>query len=86
MAKRSSYQKRVIKSYYKNLDAIMLQRVGDLVSDLYLAEGKPRERLWKRVATALERLEVPADRVEHVVQSDNPAMLARLVKELSEQG
>ena len=53
MAKRSSYQDRVIRNYYQNQDAIMLQRLSDLVSDLYLAEGKARERLWKRVEAAL---------------------------------
>jgi hypothetical protein len=85
MAKRSPYQQRVIRDYYKNRDAIMLQRLGDLVGELYLAEGPSRARLWKRVAGALEKLKLPAARIEHVVQSDNPALLARLLKELSEQ-
>ena len=56
MAKRSSYQQRVIRNYYENQDAILLQRLGDLVTDLYLAEGQARARLWKRVATTLEKL------------------------------
>jgi hypothetical protein len=86
MAKRSRYQQRVIKNYYRNRDAIMLQRVGEMVSDLYLAEGPARSRLWKRVAGALEKLEVPASRIEHIVQSDNPALLAGLVKELVDGG
>jgi len=85
MAKRSPYQQRVIRDYYKNRDAIMLQRLSELVGDLYLAEGASRARLWKRVAGALEKLKLPAARIEHVVQSDNPALLARLLKELSEQ-
>jgi len=80
--KRSAYQERIIKRYYQNRGAIMLQRLGDLVTDLYLAEGKARERLWKRAAGALEKLEVPATRIEHLVASDNPALLAALVKEL----
>jgi len=85
MAKRSSYQQRVIKDYYQNRDAIMLQRLGEMVTDLYLAEGKRRESIWKRVAGALEKLEVPAKRIEHVVQSDNPALVAALVKELMDK-
>ena len=80
--KRSAYQDRVIKRYYQNQGSIMLQRLGDLVTDLYLAEGKARERLWKRAVASLEKLEVPADRIQHLVQSDNPALLAGLVKEL----
>ena len=82
MAKRSSYQKRVIKDYYQNRDAIMLQRLGELVTDLYLAEGKKRAGIWKRIAGALEKAHVPPDRIQHVLQSDNPALLAGLVKEL----
>jgi len=82
MAKRSPYQQRVIKDYYQNRDAIMLQRLGEMVTDLYLAEGKSRSRLWKRVAGALEKLKVPSARIQHVVQSDNPALVARLLKEL----
>ncbi|MEE8451761.1 MAG: hypothetical protein V3R99_07590 [Thermoguttaceae bacterium] len=82
MPKRSSYQQRVIRNYYDNRDAIMVQRLGDLVTDLFLAEGKARVKLWKRVATTLEKLKVPADRIEHLVQSDNPTLLANELKEL----
>ncbi len=82
MAKRSPHQQRIIRDYYKNRDAIMLQRLGEMVTDLYLAEGKARERLWKRVAQALENLEVPAARIEHIVQSDNPSLVADLLKTL----
>jgi hypothetical protein len=82
MAKRSAYQQRVIRDYYRHQGAIMLQRLGDLVTDLYLAEGKARARLWKRVTTTLEKLEVPQDQVRHIVESDNPTLVANLLKEL----
>ena len=82
MAKRSPYQQRVIRDYYRNQDAIMVQRLSDLVSDLYLAEGKSRARLWQRATTAMEKLKVSASRIEHIVKSDNPALLARLVEQL----
>jgi hypothetical protein len=82
MAKKSSHQQRVIRNYYENQGAIMLQRLGDLVTDLYLAEGRRRAPLWKRVGGALEKLKVPPSRIQHVVQSDNPTLLADLLKEL----
>ncbi|MBN2476626.1 MAG: hypothetical protein JXB62_18595 [Pirellulales bacterium] len=85
MAKRSAYQQRVIRDYYRNQNAILMQRLGDLVTDLFLAEGKSRVRLWKRVATTLESLKVPKDRVQHIVQSDNPTLLANLLKEFLEK-
>ena len=85
MAKRSSYQQRVIHNYYQNQGAILLQRLGDLVTDLYLAEGQARARLWKRVALTLEKLKLPPEQVRHVLASDNPALLAKLLKELLEK-
>jgi hypothetical protein len=82
MAKRSPYQQRVIRDYYRNQDAILLQRLGDLVTELYLAEGKSRARLWKRAAATLEKLDVPESQFRHVVQSENPTLLANLLRQL----
>ena len=82
MPKRSSYQQRVIRDYYQNQDAILLQRLGDLLTDLYLAEGKARVRLWKRAATSLEKLKVPKKQIDHLVASDNPALLAKQLEQL----
>ncbi|NQU23928.1 MAG: hypothetical protein HQ567_21810, partial [Candidatus Nealsonbacteria bacterium] len=78
----SSYQQRVIRNYYENQDAILLQRLGDLLTDLYLAEGKARARLWKRAATAMEKLKVSKKQIDHLVASDNPALLATELKKL----
>jgi hypothetical protein len=85
MAKRSSYQDRAIRNYYENRDTIMMQRLGDLVTDLFLAEGQKRIRLWKRVADTLEKLKVPTGRIQNVLQSDNPTQVANLLKELLKQ-
>ena len=85
MAKRSNYQQRVIKNYYQNREAIMLQRLGELVSELYLAEGKARSRLWERAAGSLQHLGVPPQRIGHLLKSDNPGLLASLVKELLDE-
>jgi hypothetical protein len=84
MAERSRYQDRIIKNYYENQDSILLQRLGELVTDLYLAEGKARQRLWARAQASLEKLKLPPARIAHLVKSDNPALLANLVKELME--
>jgi hypothetical protein len=85
MAKRTPYQERAIRNYYRNQGDIMLQRLGDLVTELYLAEGKSRARLWKRAADTLAKLNLPAARVQHVVQSENPALVAEVLKELLEK-
>ena len=82
MAERTRYQQNIIKKYYENLDTISLQKLGEQVTELYLAEGKAREKAWKRVVATLEKLKVPASRIEHLVQQDNPAMVAKLLEEL----
>ncbi len=85
MAKRSAYQQRVIKNYYDNQDAIMVQRLGELVTDLYLAEGKARIKLWERVVGAMQKLKVPPKQIDKLVESDNPALLANLVQQLQDK-
>ena len=82
MAKRSNYQQRIIRDYYKNRDAIALQKLSELVSELYLAEGKARARCWDRIAAAMKNLDLKDNRIEHLRDKDNPALVAKLVEEL----
>jgi uncharacterized membrane protein len=82
VAERSKYQEKIIKNYYENRDAIGLQRLSELVTELYLAEGKAREKQWKNVISALEKLKIPQSRIDHLKKQDNPALLAKLVEEL----
>ncbi|NMC21634.1 MAG: hypothetical protein GYA33_14585 [Thermogutta sp.] len=83
---RTRYQQGIIRRYYEHRDTLMLQKLGELVGDLYLAEGKARVRLWERVATALKNLSIPAERIQHLVESDNPTYLANLLQELQSGG
>ena len=82
MAERSKHQQKIIKNYYENREAISLQRLSELVTELFLAEGKARQRQWKNIAGALEKLKVPQSRIDHLVKSDNPSLVAKLVEEL----
>ncbi|MDZ4821600.1 MAG: hypothetical protein SGJ20_21780 [Planctomycetota bacterium] len=78
----SKHQQSIIKNYYENFDNIQLQKLQEQVTELYLAEGKAREKRWKTVVVALEKLKIPASRIEHIRKSDNPALLAGLLEEL----
>ncbi len=82
MANRSRHQQRIIKRYYDNREAISLQRLGELVTELFLAEGKQRAQQWKYIVAALEKLEVPPSRITHLREKDDPLLLAKLVEEL----
>ncbi len=78
----SSHQQKIIKRYYNNLDTIQLQKLAETVTDLYLAEGKKIEKLWKTAVAAMQKLEVPQQRIDLLVKSQNLEQLAKLVKEL----
>lgn len=78
----SAHQQKIIKRYYDNLDTIALQRLSDLVGELYLAEGKKKDKVWQSAVKAMEKLEVPKARIDHLLSKKDPAMLAELVKEL----
>jgi hypothetical protein len=83
MAKEySKYQQNIIKRYYDNRESVSLQRLQELVTELYLAEGKARERQWKYIVGVLEKLDIKQDRIDHLRQQDDPALLAKLVEEL----
>ena len=82
MAERSKYQQNIIKNYYQNQGAILLQRLGEQITELYLAEGKARAKRWKDIAKLLEKLKVPTTRIDNLIERDDPALVAKLLEEL----
>jgi hypothetical protein len=76
------HQQGIIKRFYQNADGIQLQRLSELVTDLYLAEGKKKDKLWATAAGLMEKLGVPAKRAQHIAAEANPELLANLVKEM----
>ena len=84
MAERdyTPYQQKIIKRYYNNQDTLQRQRLAELVSDLYLAEGKKKQKLWASAAAAMQKLGVPQSRIDHLMAQGNPALVAEVVKEL----
>lgn len=83
MADYTPYQQKIIKRYYNNQDTIQRQRLAELVSELYLAEGKKRQKVWQSVASAMQKLGIAQARIDHLVKQNNPALIAEVVKELS---
>jgi hypothetical protein len=78
----TTHQQKIIKRYYDNIDTIALQRLAELVGELYLVEGKKKEKAWQSVLKAMENLKVPNSRIEHLMAQKNPVLVAELVKEL----
>ncbi len=75
---RSDYQKKVIENYYKNLDSIMLQKLSELLTELYLADSeKKKDRLWQRVEKAMKNLKIEPAIINHIMDKKDIEILAK---------
>ena len=82
MADLTPYQQKIVKRYYDSQESLASQKLAELVSDLYLATGKKRLRVWESLESAMQKLGIPQTRIDHLKKQDNPALVAELVKEL----
>jgi len=82
MKDRSAYQKKLIRNYYENRDSIMVQTLGEIVSELWLApDPHKRRRLWNRAAKALRNLGVKEEEVQRLVAAQDEKALAKVLNE-----
>ncbi|MCA9150361.1 MAG: hypothetical protein KDA92_13715 [Planctomycetales bacterium] len=82
MSDYTKYQQNIIKNYYNNRDNIALQRAQELVTELYLSEGKKREKHWKALAGHLEKLGVRQVTIDHLIEQNKPELVANLIQTL----
>jgi acetylornithine deacetylase/succinyl-diaminopimelate desuccinylase-like protein len=80
---RTRHQEKIIKNFYRNRSDIALQRAQELISELYLTQGKKRERAWENLVTHLEALGLPASQIEHLRTKDDPALVAEIVQKIA---
>ena len=84
MAKQdySNYQKKVIQNYYENLDTIVLTRLQELVTDLYLAEtAAKKKKLWQQVEKALTKLKIKPPIKARILETQDVQILAKNLNE-----
>ena len=84
MSDFTPHQQKIIKRYYDNQDILQLQRLAEMVGELYLSTGKKRQGVWTRIVTAMQKLGVPPSRIDHLRQQDKAELVAELVKELED--
>jgi hypothetical protein len=82
MTNHTRYQEKIIKRYYDQRSEIAVQRLQELVGDLYLAQGKKRQQHWKNIVTHLQSLKVAQPTIDHLVKQDNPELVATLLQKL----
>lgn len=76
------HQKKIIERYYDHRDGIMLERLGEIVTELTLAETeKKREQLWKRAEQAMKALKVADSIRTHILTQRKPEILAKNLRE-----
>jgi hypothetical protein len=85
VAERTKYQQNIIKNYYENRETISLQRAQEIVTELYLSEGKKRQKYWKSLEGHLQKLEVKQQTIDHLIAQDDPMAAAKLVEKLGKQ-
>ncbi|MFO0975628.1 MAG: hypothetical protein U0996_04480 [Planctomycetaceae bacterium] len=78
----SAYQQKVIQRYYDNREQIDEQRLAELVTNLYLAPPKKQAKMWEQAEELMIRMKIPPTRIEHVMQTKDPAVLAKVVEEV----
>ena len=79
----SSYQKGIVKRYYEHKDTIANQKLGEIVSELYLCESeKKANRLWKSAKTALINAGANTAAVEKLMADRDVERLAKMVSKL----
>ena len=86
MQNRTKYQEKAIKNYYQNREAIAVQRLQELVTELYLSTGKKRQQHWKNIVTHLQNLGVPQAHIDNLVAQDKPEIVANFIKKFAENG
>ena len=82
MAEHTKYQQNIIRNYYNNREQISLQRAQEIITELYLTEGKKRKKHWESLAGHLAKLNVKADVIDSLIQQDDAQAAARLVEKI----
>jgi hypothetical protein len=86
MAELSDHQRKIVDRYYDHRDTIMLGKLQELVTELYLAESQKRQdQLWKRVDAAMTNLKVKPPLREHILASRDAELLANHIRDWLKQ-
>jgi hypothetical protein len=81
----SGAQKKIINRYYDNHDTILATRLGEIVTDIALAQDdqKKLDRLWKRAEQSLSKTNLKPESWKKIVDNRDPKQLAQLLAKLA---
>ena len=79
----SPYQRQLIKNYYANKGKIELQRLSEMVSNLYLeTNARKKDVAWKQIEKMLLDLKVNDLDVQYIVKKRDLSELAATISKL----
>ncbi len=79
----TEYQKKVIRNFYDNKDLRLVQKLGELVSNLYVETSeKKKETGWKRIKKMLTDLKVHPGEVEYLTKDKNLSLISKKLDEV----
>lgn len=84
MSDHTPYQKGIIKRFYEHRDTLALQKLAEIVSNLYLetSEAK-RKRAWKSAHTQMLAAGVHKHQAQSIIDDEDLGALAKLIAELN---
>ncbi len=79
----TGYQKKVIKNFYENKYLRLIQKLGELASNLYVETSeKKKETGWKKIKKMLTDLKVHPHEVEYLTRDKNLSMISKKLAEM----
>lgn len=79
----SKYQEGIVRRYYEHADNRTATTLQEILSDLYLAEGKQKDKLWTRAEEWLVKAGLEPAAVERAVKNRDIQALGRIINELA---
>ena len=77
------YQQKVIRNFYENKDLRLIQKMGELVSNLYLeTNAKKLESGWKKIREILIDLKVHPNETEFLTKDKNLSVISKKLAEM----
>ncbi len=79
----TKYQQKAIRNFYDNKDLRLVQKLGELVSNLYLeTSDKKIETGWKKIKKMLTDLKVHQGEVEYLTKEKKLSMISKKLDEI----
>ncbi len=79
----TKYQQKAIKNFYDNKDLRLVQKLGELVSNLYLETSEKKiETGWKKIKKMLTDLKVHPGEVEFLTKDKTLSLISKKLDEI----